>query len=329
MTKNENGRRLDKFLRRYLSGAPLTLIYKIIRKDVKVNGKREQGSYVLSEGDVVSLYLTDDQLSSFRREKKKTRAKKQFRVVYEDEHILLVNKPSGLLTHGNSREKKNHLANQVISYLAQEQDYEKDSVFTPAPVNRLDRNTSGLVIFCKDYETQREMAQMLKERSCIRKIYLALAAGVIKSEAELHDSMVRDDSENRTMVISDEKNEAETSGYKMKEMITGVKPIKTGRIEGFSSGQRFTLCEIELSTGRTHQIRAQLAAHGHPLAGDVKYGDKKLNDRLKAELGVTSQLLHAYRLEFSGVSGKLGYLDGKSFTADPPARFDGIIRRLK
>ncbi|MGN0709919.1 MAG: pseudouridine synthase, partial [Anaerovoracaceae bacterium] len=324
-------RRLDKFLRRYLSGAPLTMIYKIIRKDVKVNGKREQGSYTLSEGDLVTLYLSDDQFSSFRRQKKKTRAKKQFRVVYEDDHILLVNKPCGLLTHGDSTEKKNHLANQVLSYLMQEESWDRsgDSVFSPAPVNRLDRNTSGLVIFCKDYETQREMAEMLKTRDCIRKIYLALAVGVIKDEAELRDSMVRNDKDNRTVVLDGGDEPSGSTGIKTKEMITGVRPLRSGKIEGLSSSQRFTLCEIELSTGRTHQIRAQLAAHGHPLAGDVKYGDKRINGRLKAELGVTSQLLHAYRLEFSGVSGKLSYLDGKSFTADPPASFDGIIKKLK
>ena len=331
ITKNETGRRLDKFLRKYFSAAPLTLIYKMIRKDIKVNGKRVSGDYVLAEGDVVSVYLTDDKFREFKTTRRRGKAKKQFSVIYEDDSIIIVNKPRGLLTHGDGTEKKNHLANQVLSYLIEEGAYDPaaDSVYSPAPVNRLDRNTSGLVIFCKNYDAQRKFSAMIRDRVSIGKYYLALVKGRIDGPLELRDSMVRDEVANRTIIVGEGEADVKPDGQaREKSMVTRVRPLKTGRIRGFSSKQVFTLVEIELMTGRTHQIRAQLAADGHPLAGDIKYGDKKINDCFKADFGITTQLLHAYKLTFDDCGDGFDYLNGKSWKSEPPEQFKNVIDKL-
>ena len=122
INENESGQRLDRFLRKYLNNAPLSRIYKAIRKDIKINGKRCKEDYILQVGDEMSLFISDDELASLTKEKPRNRAKRQFTIVYEDAHIIAVSKPFGLLTHGDSFEKKNHLANQVVDYLIEKGD---------------------------------------------------------------------------------------------------------------------------------------------------------------------------------------------------------------
>ena len=163
ITANDAGRRLDRFLRKYLRNASLGEIYKLIRKDVKVGGKRKDQSYVLCEGDILALYIADEVLDKMtgagdvqggpaagRQSHRK--AKRQFRIIYEDDNILIADKPFGLLTHGDAHEKKNHLANQVKDYLIEKGSYDpaSEKVFSPAPANRIDRNTTGLVLFGKN-----------------------------------------------------------------------------------------------------------------------------------------------------------------------------------
>ena len=157
--KNEQNQRLDKFLRKYLANAPLSFIYKAIRKDVKVNGKRGKEDTLLQLGDEVTLYISETDMEKFRKERRGGRVKRQFSIAYEDENILAAVKPYGLLTHGDSREKKNHLANQVIDYLIEKGDYNPriEKTFTPAPVNRLDRNTTGLV---REFDTWNQKSNM-------------------------------------------------------------------------------------------------------------------------------------------------------------------------
>ena len=152
VTANDSKRRLDRFLRKYLERATLGSIYKIIRKDVKVNGQRKDNNYVLEEGDEITLYLSDERIAALSAPKKtasRRKTKKTFTVIYEDDNILIANKPFGLLTHGDRNEKKNHLANQVKDYLIEKGEYNPrtEKVFSPAPANRLDRNTTGLVLF--------------------------------------------------------------------------------------------------------------------------------------------------------------------------------------
>ncbi len=179
ITANDAGRRLDRFLRKYLRNASLGEIYKLIRKDVKVDGRRRNESYMLNEGEVLTLYISDEVLASLTGEGSagragsgKTRsasssgkAKRQFRIIYEDDKVLIVSKPYGLLTHGDSHEKKNHLANQVRDYLIEKGEYDprSEKVFSPAPANRLDRNTTGLVLFGKTSAALKALNEAIRE----------------------------------------------------------------------------------------------------------------------------------------------------------------------
>jgi 23S rRNA pseudouridine955/2504/2580 synthase len=253
-------------------------VYKAIRKDVKVNGRRQKQDYMLQEGDEISLYIPDEELARYHPPRLqygggacaggwpgsepgsqagvRSRARKQFSVAYEDEHLLIVNKPPGLLTHGDRKEKTNHLTNQVIAYLIGEGSYDpREKTFVPAPVNRLDRNTAGLVIFPKTYDALKAMNQVIHDHRCIRKFYLTIVAGQLEEPLHLEGNMSRDELRNMTLV-----------GDEGKYMETMVEPLQKAR--------GFTLCRVEIRTGRTHQIRVQFSHAGHPLCGDGKYGSK-------------------------------------------------------
>lgn len=312
--KNEKQQRLDKFLRKYLDAAPLSAVYKMIRKDVKVNGKRRKEDYILQEGDQLTLYLHEDELARLQKPRRVQHAKKQFKAAYEDDDLLIVVKPAGLLTHGNKQEHRNHLANQVLDYLIQNGQYDPrtEKTFSPAPVNRLDRNTSGLVIFCKNYEALQTFNAIIKERGRVHKRYLTLVSGLLRRPLSLTDRMEKDEEKNRVSIADEGKL-----------MHTEVRPLySTDKYGGF------TLAEVEIETGRTHQIRVQLAAAGHPLAGDPKYGDPEVNRTVKKRWGLCSQFLHAWCLEFENMPEKYAYLNGKRVTAPLPKKLDAVCRDL-
>lgn len=309
--KNDGNQRLDRFLKKYLANAPLSHIYKLIRKDLKVNGKRAKVETMLAEGDELTFYISQEQLDGYTRVKKTIKTKKQFGIAYEDERILIAEKPFGLLTHGDSREKKNHLANQVCGYLQQKGEYNpsRERVFVPSPANRLDRNTTGLVLFGKDSESLQVLNRMIRDKSRIRKIYLTIAAGELKETLHLSDRMEKDEKNNRIKVLPADSENGKT-------METIVQPIKT-------NGQ-YTLVEVELITGRTHQIRAHLAKVGHPIIGDAKYGNPRVNQKIKRQFNLTTQLLHAYKLIFCNMDEPFEYLNGKEVTATLPKDFTRI-----
>lgn len=312
ISENQGDQRLDRFLKKYLGNASLSYIYKLIRKDLKVNGKRAKEDTVINVGDELVFYMLDSEFESLQKEKKIVKAKKQFKAIYEDENILIAYKPFGLLTHGDKSEKKNHLTNQVIDYLIEKSEYDPriDKTFTPAPVNRLDRNTTGLVLFGKNAAALKELSYMIRERGYIKKTYLTIVNGKIPSVLELNDKMIKNERSNTVKVVSSDSSDGKT-------MTTIARPIKYGQ----NAGKWYTLVEVEIVTGRTHQIRAQLANAGYPLIGDVKYGHK--------DLGQTTQLLHSYMLEFVKCpDGKLSYLEGKIVKADPPEDFMTIQNKL-
>ena len=321
---NDAGQRVDRFLKKYLRNAPLSVIYKVLRKDLKLNGKRAKEDQMLSEGDVLSIYASDLDIENWtkRKETGKFKAKRQFTILYEDDDFIIVNKPFGLLVHGDKSEKKDTLANQVKDYLIASGAYDprNEKVFSPAPANRLDRNTTGIVLFGKTASSMRELNRMIRDDD-IRKFYLTIACGVIKDELWLGGSLVKDEAANKVSIV-------ESGG---KDVETIVRPLE---VLTFGDGLKATLCEVELVTGRSHQIRAHLSSTGHPLIGDSKYADRRaaaVNRYMSERFGLSTQLLHADRVEFlssAADSERLGYLAERAFDAPLPPRFREILNGL-
>ena len=317
---NDAGQRLDRFLRKYLKRAPLSAVYKIIRKDLKLNGKRAKEDTVLKEGDVLSLFIDEEKLSELTKEPPKRRAKRQFTIAYEDDNVLIVGKPWGLLTHGDSHEKKNTLMNQVCGYLQDKGQYDPagEKTFTPSPVNRLDRNTTGLVIFGKTAEGLRQLTKLIRERDYVSKYYLTIVSGNLKEDMVIDDRLVKDADRNRVSISA--------SGQ---SAVSEVRPVE------HSKDGKFSVVEVNLITGRTHQIRVHMAGKGYPLAGDSKYATtaagRRANDRLR-KLGVTTQLLHAGRLAFADIPEEYDALDGlrnKEITVPVPSEFQRVWDEIK
>lgn len=297
--KNDANQRLDKYISKSLPDLPKSLMYKYIRmKRIKINGKRAEISTRLQTGDVVDMYINDEFFT-----KKETRydfmgASKSLDIVYEDENIMLLNKKSGLLSHPDDREYIDTLIGRVKRYLFEKKEFDPDSEnsFTPALVNRIDRNTAGIVIAAKTAEALRILNQKLKDRE-IHKYYLCVVHGSPKEKSGvLTGWLVKDEKKNKVTVY--------------KKPVEGGKTIKT-KYEVLRSQGGLSLVEIELLTGRTHQIRAQFSAIGNPLLGDGKYGTNALNKKS----GLKKQCLCSYKLEFDFTSdaGELEYLNHQVF----------------
>ena len=316
ITPNEADQRLDRFLKKYFKRASLSAIYKMIRKDIKLNGKRAKEDTMLRDGDELSLYMTEEKMAELTAPIKKNSAKRQFKIAYEDNNILIVDKPKGLLTHGDSHEKKNTLVNQVCGYLQEKGEYlpSREKTFVPSPVNRLDRNTTGLVIFGKNAAALRMLTRVIRDREHIEKYYLTIVCGKLDKEMILDDRLVKDHDTNISSVVPahDEKGNGAADFDEGKDAMTHVKPLV--------AGNKFSLVEVRIFTGRTHQIRVHLANAGFPLAGDIKYGDRKVNEYLKKH-GITTQLLHAYRLRFADMPEEAAEIDGKTVEAPLPPDF--------
>ena len=319
ISKNQGEQRLDRFLKKYFPKASLGHIYKMIRKDVKVNGRRKKPETVLNQGDEVCIYIDECEKAALQADigQERQKVKKQFSVIYEDENILVADKPFGLLTHGDSREKKNHLANQVLSYMIEKGEYDPriEKTFIPAPANRLDRNTTGIVLFGKNMSSLRELNRMFRERNEVEKLYLTIVSGKIENPLFLKSSMIKDDSRNLTVSASGDG----------KVMETDIVPLM------YSTGKKiYTLTEANIHTGRTHQIRFQLSEAGFPIIGDSKYGNAGVNRVMKDRYGLTTQLLHAYKIKFLKIreGSPLEYLAEKEFECDLPKRFERIKNEI-
>ena len=313
--KNNEGQRLDRYMKKYLRAAPLSLIYRLCRKDIRVNGQRVGIDIMLNAGDEISLFISDDRIAELQKRPKRTRAKKQFKVIYEDDNILVVSKPFGLLTHGDSKEKKDTLVNQVVGYLL-DNDPEQlnNSFFTPSPVNRLDRNTTGLVVFGKNPKAVRNFAEMIRNKDDVDKYYMALVNGSIKKEMTLADKMIKDNERNIVKIVSEENADGRL-------METIISPI--------SSIGDYTLVEVKLITGRPHQIRVHLAHIGHPIVGDTKYGNRKVNAIFENKFSLTTQFLHAYKMKINCGIESLEYLKGSVFECELPENLSNILEETK
>ena len=301
--KNDAGQRLDKFLAKAVKGLPMSLMYKYIRtKKIKVNRARTQQSYMLAEGDEIQLFIRDEFFDvPSKDENALFRITPKLDIVYEDENIMLLNKRPGVLVHEDVAATENTLIMHVKAYLAQKGEYDPDGEqsFAPSLCNRIDRNTGGIVIAAKNAQALREMNALIREDQ-LRKFYLCAVHGRLEKKQATLTAWLRKNSEENMVEISDRRREG------FKNIITKYRVLAE---KGDAS-----LLEVELVTGRTHQIRAHLSHIGHPLLGDGKYGINR-RDR---ERGYKFQALYAYRLVFDLKSreGALGYLDGKSFEID-------------
>ena len=291
----EAGKRVHRLVRQLLPGVPLSGIYKMIRTGrVKRNGKKAKSEDVVQLGDTIRLYIAEADYEQVSKPVKKfAGVSTDIDVVYEDNEILIVNKPVGLLTHGAEGEYKDTLVNRVLAYLHSRNELQK-SVFTPSPVNRLDRNTSGLVIFSKTGETTRTLAEEIRSHH-VDKWYIALVKGPIRESGEIRTNLTR---------VNDARTRVSRTG---KESVTKYFPI-------LSRGNT-TLVRIQLVSGRTHQIRAHFSHIGHPLVGDVKYGG---GSPVK-EGNAIHQWLHAITIQLP---------DGREFHAPLPDAFVAKLREL-
>ncbi len=307
--ENDGGQRLDKFLAKATVGMPKSLLYKYIRqKCVKINGKKAEPSQMLTVGDEIKLFISDEFFADTVKNTAVMSIKPKLNIVYEDGNIIICDKPVGVLVHsgdadGEASDDKNTLIGHIQAYLYGQGEYDptKENTFAPALCNRIDRNTRGLVIAAKNAVALREMNAIIKER-LIGKYYLCAVHGKpVPASATLSGYLRREGSGVRVY----DKN---VPGAK--EIVTRYRRLDT---VGDGDGE-LSLCEIELITGRTHQIRAHMEHIGHPLLGEGRYG-KNYVDRTR---GYRSQALCAYRLEFclGEYSGELAYLDGNSFSID-------------
>lgn len=300
INRNDAGQRLDKFLSKAVKGLPTSMMYKYIRlKKIKVNGSRAQPNDMLAEGDEISLYIRDEFFDSPEEDTDALwRITPKIEIVYEDENILLLNKRPGVLVHEDASAGENTLILHVKAYLAQKGEYDPraEKSFAPALCNRIDRNTGGIVIAAKNADALREMNEKIRNDE-VQKFYYCVVHGRMPKREDTLRAYLKKNSADNLVSISDTKKDG------WKEIITKYRLL--------AEWQGLSLLEIELVTGRTHQIRAHMAHIGHPLLGDGKYGVNR-RDR---ERGYKYQALYAYRLafRFADGNGTLGYLNGKQF----------------
>ena len=299
INKNDADQRLDKFITKSVPLLPKTLLYKYIRiKRIKVNGKRAEISTRLNVGDVVDMYINDEFFEKAPEKYDFLKASKNLNIIYEDENIILCDKKVGVLSHPDENEYIDTLIGRIKRYLYENGEYKPDdeNSFVPSLANRIDRNTGGIVIAAKNAETLRILNQKMKDRE-LHKFYLCIVHGEIKKKSGLLEGyLVKDENKNKVTVSKRKTDDA-------KEIRTKYNVIDT-------DGE-LSLVEVELLTGRTHQIRAHFASIGHPLLGDGKYGTNAQNKKY----GYKKQFLYSYKLvfDFTTDAGILEYLNHKEF----------------
>lgn len=312
ISKNEENVTLIKVLLKHLPNATSSFLYKMMRKkNIVLNGKKCEGSEKLKAGDRISVFFSEDTFNKFSGKELNKSIDKEyeylggldtanFNVIYESEDILAMNKPVGLLSQ--KAEKNDISANELfLSYMIKQKllTREEYKVFKPSVANRLDRNTSGLLLFGKTINGLHYLSDVLRDRT-IDKYYICLCEGVINKSIKASAFLMKDEKSNK-VIIKDHYSQG------FKEIITEYEPI--------SNNGKYTRLKVHLITGKSHQIRAHLSYLGHPILGDEKYGDSNLNAKLRSEFGLNHQLLHAYEIDFK---------NGNKIIAPIPQIFDII-----
>lgn len=351
---NHAGQRLDKFLGKYLPGAPVSFFYKMLRKkNITLNGKKAEGREILQLRDQVTLWLSEETILKFggylpgqggaagqadaahpsaaaggscgadtalyQRAFQRLRG---IEVLYEDSHVLILNKPAGILTQQAGAGDLS-LNEWMIGYLLHSGALQPEELhlFRPSVCNRLDRNTSGLVLCGRSLAGSQALSELIRSRS-VRKFYRTICVGIPESgergtAAEIQGYLQKDLRTNQVVIRRQGPGEYIRTVYR---------PLTTYVLsqEQWENAPCFTELEVELITGKTHQIRAHLASVGHPLIGDGKYGDSRVNQLFRQQFGLSWQLLHARRLEFPPLEGPLAALSGRQIQAPLPGLYERI-----
>ena len=318
---NEAGQRLDKFLHKYMPTAQNSFLYKMLRKkNIVLNGKKAEGKEILAVDDTVSFFFSDETFQKFvgaavgasstetdltAAYQKAFEVLKNITVIYEDDDILVLNKPAGVLTQ-KAEAKDASLNEWMIGYLLHTNKLSAKELLTfkPSVQNRLDRNTSGLVLCGISLKGSQLLSELIHDRS-VKKYYETIVKGKVKEAAFITGNLVKNEKTNTVTVDNSLEGNIKTA----------YKPL--------AYGKDFTLLEVELITGKTHQIRAHLASMGHPVLGDMKYGDIGWNKAFRPK--VSYQLLHAKRIEMPMLKESFSNLSGKVFIAKNPRLFEDIL----
>lgn len=320
--KNDAGLRLDKQLLKILSECNPPFIYKMLRKkNITLNGKKADGNERLNAGDTIRIYFSDETFSklSGNRINKICEDDAGYDIgsfiLYEDENIILLDKPSGLLSQ-KACEGDVSVNELCIRYLIDKGEISTDgpALFKPSVCNRLDRNTSGVIIFAKTYAASAAMSSLLKERT-LDKYYKCIVKGQLRGSHRIEGYLVKDE-RNNTVKITENKTDNAA------HIVTEYNALEIC--------DEFTFLEVKLITGKSHQIRAHLAGTGYPILGDNKYGDRKLNDFLKRKYGINDQMLHSYKLVMPNELPEcIGNLEGMSFEAPLPDDFKRLFNEYE
>lgn len=306
INENDNDQRLDRFLVKFFPNASKSFLMKMLRKkNIVLNGKKSSGDERIFTGDTIKVFFSDETFEKFTKEEKRYNPNIiDLNIVYEDENIAIIDKDEGVLSHATKEGFEKNIVDSFIKYLIDKKEYSprSENTFRPALANRLDRNTKGLMIGCKNYEALKEMTRLIKERS-INKYYKT----IVKGAFDVDD----------TFEVKCEKNEKKNMMRQAddgSEMITHFKTIDVKN--------NFTELEVLLLTGKTHQIRFHLKTLGHPIVGDRKYGDARINARVAKY--IENQLLYSYKISFPELDGFFSYLSNKEFYANEWKIYDDV-----
>lgn len=316
--KQEAGQRLDKFLEKYLDTAPKSFFYKMLRKkNITLNDKKAEGPERLAVDDVVKLWLSEETIENFRSKKEEiskvleTMETEELDVIFENDHVLLINKPAGMLSQKAQKDDVSlieHLTNYLIE--TKQLSYEQLATFRPGICNRLDRNTSGIIVAGKSLFGLQTMGEIIKHRD-IDKYYYCIVKGKVEKKQMIDGYLFKHKNRNKVTITSEPVEDADY-------IKTEYEPIK--------ANDNYTLLRVKLITGRSHQIRAHLQSIGHPIIGDGKYGDVRVNKEMRKKYKLKHHLLHSRELHFKAMPEGLKDLENKVIYAPLPDYFEAIIK---